>query len=241
MTSGTVQVVSGRSQWDKYLKDAAAQKKLVVVDFTATWCGPCRMMAPFFQQLSEKYPNALFLKVDVDEHQDIAAEFHVRGIPAFHLLMGANKVDEMVGANQRQLEELVLKHYSNAAAPFQGQGQKLGSSTSPAAATSKPAAAPAGAAATAAGTGDGKWEGVDESKASTSIQIRLPNGTRLVGKFNLSHTVADIKTFIRASSSSLGGLPTQMQLAIAYPPKLLSSDTQTIEEAGLLNAAITVK
>lgn len=39
----------------------------MIVDFTATWCGPCRMIAPFFQELSEKYPGLVFLKVDVDQ------------------------------------------------------------------------------------------------------------------------------------------------------------------------------
>ncbi|KAB0356155.1 hypothetical protein FD754_000311 [Muntiacus muntjak] len=49
----------------------SAGEKLVVVDFSATWCGPCKMIKPFFHSLSEKYSNVVFLEVDVDDCQDV--------------------------------------------------------------------------------------------------------------------------------------------------------------------------
>merc|ERR1711924_291283 len=62
---------------------AAAGGKLVVVDFTATWCGPCQMIAPLFGELSEKNPDVVFVKVDVDENQETAAACGINCMPTF--------------------------------------------------------------------------------------------------------------------------------------------------------------
>uniref|UniRef100_A0A7N5K1T6 Thioredoxin domain-containing protein n=1 Tax=Ailuropoda melanoleuca TaxID=9646 RepID=A0A7N5K1T6_AILME len=66
-----VQHIHSLDEFNKALADAGC--KLVVIDFTATWCGPCKMIAPFFEQLSLDHPDAVFLKVDVDDAQDVAA------------------------------------------------------------------------------------------------------------------------------------------------------------------------
>jgi thiol-disulfide isomerase/thioredoxin len=62
-SSKTVREVATSSEFDILLK-SAGKGKLVVVDFTATWCGPCKMIAPMYQQLSELYTNAVFVKVE---------------------------------------------------------------------------------------------------------------------------------------------------------------------------------
>ncbi|XP_032163454.1 thioredoxin isoform X1 [Mustela erminea] len=69
-----------------------AGDKLVVVDFSATWCGPCKMIKPFFHSLSEKYSNVVFLEVDVDDCQDVASECEVKCMPTFQFFKKGQKV-----------------------------------------------------------------------------------------------------------------------------------------------------
>ncbi|XP_073414445.1 thioredoxin-like [Dendrobates tinctorius] len=92
-----------------------AGEKLVVVDFTATWCGPCKMIGPFFDTLSTKYPEVVFLKVDVDDASDVAAFCDIKCIPTFHFYKNGNRVLEFSGANQASLEQKVqeLKYMCN--------------------------------------------------------------------------------------------------------------------------------
>ncbi|KAM7446377.1 Thioredoxin-like protein 1 [Porites harrisoni] len=86
-----------------------AGAKLVVVDFTASWCGPCKSIAPKFASLSVKYPSAVFLKVDVDKCEDIAIANNVSAMPTFKFFKGKVKVDEMTGADEKKLEEKIKK------------------------------------------------------------------------------------------------------------------------------------
>ncbi|OSD01218.1 thioredoxin [Trametes coccinea BRFM310] len=78
-----------------------------VFDFWATWCGPCKVISPVFEQLSEKFPNIKFYKVDVDEAQDIAQEVGVRAMPTFMAFQNGNKVKDLVGANPPALQNLI--------------------------------------------------------------------------------------------------------------------------------------
>lgn len=58
---------------------------LCLIDFYADWCGPCKMLAPFLEQLSEKYPNIEFYKVNVDDDGSIAAKYSISSIPTLML------------------------------------------------------------------------------------------------------------------------------------------------------------
>lgn len=87
-------------------------------------------------------------------------------------------------------------------------------------------------------TPGGRWEGPDESQPTTSIQIRLHDGSRMVAMFNHSQTVRDIRRFIAASRPDM---PVGYSLVTSFPTKALTDDTQTIEEAGLINAVIIQK
>lgn len=78
--------------------------KPLVVDFWATWCGPCRMIAPYIEQLAEEYDGRIVVgKCDIEEgdNDDIAMEFGIRNIPTILFFKGGQVVDKMVGATTK--------------------------------------------------------------------------------------------------------------------------------------------
>lgn len=85
--------------------DAAGLEKIlqaggpVLCDFWATWCGPCRMVGPVIEQLAQEYDGrATVVKVDVDQNQDLAAQYNVMSIPTVFLFKDGKPVDSKVGA-----------------------------------------------------------------------------------------------------------------------------------------------
>ncbi|ORZ41501.1 thioredoxine 2 [Catenaria anguillulae PL171] len=87
-------------------KKHIAGSKLVVVDFYATWCGPCKVIAPKFATFSDQF-DGVFLKVDVDELGEVAQTAGISAMPTFHLYKNGNKVAELVGADAKKLEQLI--------------------------------------------------------------------------------------------------------------------------------------
>jgi len=100
------------AEYEETLKKAKEDNKLVVIDFTASWCGPCKKIAPIFAQFSVDFPNVLFLKVDVDELAKSAEEAGVTCMPTFHLIKGGKTLDKLEGANSEQLKTFIVKHAS---------------------------------------------------------------------------------------------------------------------------------
>ncbi len=72
--------------------------KMVIIDFWAPWCGPCRGFAPVFEAVSEKYPDVVFAKVNSDEEQELSAHFGIRSIPTLMLFREEVIVFQQAGA-----------------------------------------------------------------------------------------------------------------------------------------------
>ncbi len=85
-----------------FKNDVLNSKEPVLVDFYATWCGPCKKMAPVIDELSSEYANKVkFLRVDVDTNNKLAAEFKINSIPTFITYKNGKAVDRIVGLSPK--------------------------------------------------------------------------------------------------------------------------------------------
>jgi thioredoxin 1 len=82
--------------------EEVTSKGLVLVDFWATWCGPCRMLGPILDQVAQEMgDDAVIAKVNVEEEQDLAAKFGVRSIPALFIMKDGKVVKDFVGLKDK--------------------------------------------------------------------------------------------------------------------------------------------
>lgn len=84
---------------DKNYKEVLASDKPVVIDFWATWCGPCRMVSPIIDELAADYEGRVVIgKCDVDDNNDVSVEFGIRNIPTVLFFKNGQLVDKQVGS-----------------------------------------------------------------------------------------------------------------------------------------------
>ena len=81
----------------------------VVVDFTASWCGPCQRIAPVFVKLAEEMTDVVFVKVDVDENAEVAEECGIQSMPTFQFYKSGQMVHEFSGASEDKIKEAIAQ------------------------------------------------------------------------------------------------------------------------------------
>jgi len=93
----------------KQFQEKLAGDKLVVVQYSASWCGPCRMMRPKVEALSETMTDVDFLYVDIEEHAALAEEAEIESVPTFAFFKQNKLVDQFAGANPDKLHDALQK------------------------------------------------------------------------------------------------------------------------------------
>lgn len=94
----------------EYEELKAIQERLIVVDYSATWCGPCRAIAPKYEALAENYDEAILLHVDIDSFGDHADTADISGVPTFKFFKNGAELERFSGANVQRLEDTIRKH-----------------------------------------------------------------------------------------------------------------------------------
>lgn len=100
-----------------YLKEADFDdkvqntSKLMVVDFFATWCGPCRMLEPLLMKAAQAEPEVDFYKVDIDKEEELAAKFRIMTVPTLLFIKNGEIVEKSVGViSERDMMSIIKRH-----------------------------------------------------------------------------------------------------------------------------------
>ncbi|KND90122.1 Thioredoxin-like protein 1 [Tolypocladium ophioglossoides CBS 100239] len=166
-------VISSKEQFTGILKAS----KIVVVDFFANWCGPCKAIAPLYETLAESLsrPNAVtFVKINSDNHQDLAKEYSVSALPTFLLLRDGEVTLKVVGANPSELKEMVQK----LAAEVESLGESSGDG----------------------GGGGGSWNGAEIPRGYSNITDQVE--TRGCELLNADEDAGPVKVLFDSSKPS---------------------------------------
>ena len=92
---------------DYDFNDIIANNKLAVVDFFATWCGPCRALSPYIDELSNNNHHILFAKANIEETPIIANELNVKSLPCVIIFENGKEINRVVGFNKQKLQAII--------------------------------------------------------------------------------------------------------------------------------------
>ena len=98
-------------RWEDICNESTTENIPIIIKFGATWCGPCKLIAPYFEQLATKYGKyGKFLSLDVDEMQDVSQSMKIRNIPAFVVMKKDEIMQHYIGSDKHNIRQLVVKH-----------------------------------------------------------------------------------------------------------------------------------
>ena len=158
-----VPYIGDEEAFDGFLARSAG--RLLAVDFTATWCGPCQQIGPRFEAMAAEWPNVVFAKVDVDDADGVAERCGVTAMPTFQFYRSGAKVAELCGAEEDELRALLLKH---------GTATQQASAAGPASDDTQPRKRDGEAAATSETAANGKRHKADASAAPADSGGKKP-------------------------------------------------------------------
>ena len=94
---------------DSYHNEVMETEKVVVIDFWATWCGPCKMMAPVVEEVAKDYPDVKVCKVNVDEEPELSNDLKIVSIPTIVVIKNGEIIDSVVGYRPKEDIEKIIK------------------------------------------------------------------------------------------------------------------------------------
>ncbi|KAF7809193.1 thioredoxin H2 [Senna tora] len=101
------------AKWNAHFDASKESNKLMVIYFTAIWCGPCKFMDPVIQKYAAEYTDVEFIKIDVDELMGVSEKFQVQTMPTFILIKKGKVADKVTGARKEELQKSIEKHRKN--------------------------------------------------------------------------------------------------------------------------------
>ncbi|MCD9638640.1 hypothetical protein HAX54_022730 [Datura stramonium] len=108
LAGGNVCLVKSMEKWEEKMSEAKNSGKIMVVNFSASWCKPSRAAAPRYHELADKYTSMIFLTVDVDELAELSTSWDIKATPTFILFRDGRQVDNVVGDNKQELQTKLM-------------------------------------------------------------------------------------------------------------------------------------
>lgn len=91
--------------------EIVSKKEIVLIDFFAEWCGPCKMVTPILKEVKEQLPDISIIKIDVDKNQELASKYQIRGVPTLVLFQNGKQVWRQSGVLQaEQIIQIIDQH-----------------------------------------------------------------------------------------------------------------------------------